>query len=215
MLCNYLVEEYYERIKPEVNLVASFLEDKQIVDIILKCRLKPYKYNTQFNRKLILRKIWVDEFGNALIIDGKKVKVVENYLEIDPAEVKHSDLYFGLPINKIYKISKKMHLSTGIDEDFGEECLVLTFWGIDDCFRTFCLYNGKLDRYSPLSLGLKNLRKILNNADIQIFNNISSKESVIYPCSVWEEWMVNLPINQLFWKENIMNKETLKQLGAF
>ncbi len=215
MLCNYLAEEYYERIKPEVNLIGSFTGDNQIVEILLKCRLKPYNYNTQFNRKLILRKHWVDEFGNSLLIENGKAKIVENHLNIDHSVVKNSDLYFGLPVSKISKISKLAHLSTGVDEDFEEECIVLTFLGLDDCFRTFCLYNGEWRRFSPLSIGLKNIRKILNNTDVKVFNQLTIGERVIYPCSTWSEWMVRLPANELFWKENIMNKETLKQLGAF
>lgn len=212
---NFLVEEYYERIKPEVNLVGSFLNDPEIVEIILKCRLKPYGYNTRFNRKLFLRKHWVDEFGNSLILDGKKIKIVENNLEVDMDEVKQSDLYFGLPLSKICKISKLMHLSIGTDEDFLEDCAVLTLLGIDDCFRTFCLYNGEVRRYSPLSIGLNNLRKLLRNMDVKIFNNLKNEGRVIYPCSKWSEWIVRLPINELFWKEKDINKKMLNELGVF
>lgn len=214
MLSNYLAEEYFEKIKPEVNLVSSYLEDNDIKEIIIKCRLKPYKYNYSLNRKLILRRHWVDEFNNSFILDEKKIKIIENDLSLTEKDVKYTDLYYGLPINKIIKISKLLHISIGKDEDFNQDCCVLTFLGIDNYLRTFALYNGKVERRSPLCLGIKNLKKIINNTDVKIYNKLPRKERVIYPCSYWDEWIVSLPVHSIFWKEKNLNKEILNNLGV-
>lgn len=215
MLSNYLAEEYFEKIKPEINLVSSYLEDSDIKDLFIKCRLKPYKYNYSLNRKLILRRHWVDEFNNSLIIDDKKIKIIENDLSLSEKDIKYTDLYYGLSINKILKISNLLYLSMGKDEDFNQDCCVLTFLGIDNYLRTFTFYNGKLERKSPLCLGFKNLKKIIDNIDIKIYSKLIKKETIIYPCSQWDEWVISLPIHSLFWKENNLNKQILNNLGVF
>lgn len=215
MLSNYLAEEYFEKIKPELNLVSSYLEDPDIKNIIVKCRLKPYKYNSNFNRKLILRRHWIDEFGNSLIIEDKKLKIIENDLSIDKNLIKYTDLYFGLNIEKISKISKVLYLSTGKDEDFNQDCCVLTFLGVDNYLRTFVLYNGKLEIKSALCLGIDNLKKIIHNCDVKMHVRLPTKNGAIYPCNSWKEWMVHLPIHSFFWKEKEINKELLNKLGVY
>jgi hypothetical protein len=211
--CNYLAEEYYQKINSEVNLVSSYLEDKSIKDIFIKCRLKPYQYNTQFGRKLTLRRHWVDEFGNSLLIEGKEIKIIENNLSIDEKEVKNTDLYYGLNIEKIFRISKLAHLYYGKDEDASQDCLAITFLGIDNYLRTFCWYQFEWQRFSPLSLGIKNLKKIIESQDIKIFKEINGDDRVIYPCAKKEEWILSLPAHKLFWEETKLTKEQLYFLG--
>ena len=82
--------------------IASYLQNKLIKDIIIKCRLKPYKYNAGFNRKLILRKHWVDEFGNSLILEKKRIKIIENDVTLEDWSIKQSDMYCGLSLDKIF-----------------------------------------------------------------------------------------------------------------
>jgi hypothetical protein len=211
--CNYLAEEYYQKINSEVNLVSSYLEDKIIKEIIIKCRLKPYQYNAQFGRKLILRRHWVDEFGNSLLLEGNKIKIIENNLSINQEEIKNTDLYQGLEIDKIAKISKLAHLYYGKDEDALEDCLIVTFLGIDNYLRTFCWYQFEWQRFSPLSLGIKNLKKIIENEDIKLFKKINSSETVIYPCLKKEEWILSLPMHKFFWEETELTKKQLYFLG--
>jgi hypothetical protein len=214
MKSNYLIEEYYQKINPELNLVSSYLEDKSIKDIFIKCRLKPYKYNAQFNRKLILREHWVDEFNNSLFLDGKKIKIIENDLTLEPDIIKNTDMYYELSIDKTYKISNMMHLIYGKDEDYGEDYFTITLLGIDNYLRTFCMYNYQWYRFSPLSLNINNLKKIINNQDIKLFKKINDKEDVIFPCHKKEEWLVSLPIHQSFWNTTQLTKEKLYFLGA-
>ena len=209
MKSNYLIEEYYQKINPELNLVSSYLEDKSIKDIFIKCRLKPYKYNAQFNRKLILRDHWVDEFNNSLILDGKKIKIIENDLTLDSDVIKITDMYQGLSLDKVYKISKMMYISYGKDEDYGEDCFIITLLGIDNYLRTFCLYNYRWYTFSPLSLKINNLKKIIQNQDVKLFKRFNDKEDIIFPCHKKEEWLVSLPIHPSFWNETKLTKEQL------
>jgi len=215
MLSNYLAEEYFEKIKPEINLVSSYLEDKDIKEIILKCRLKPYKYNAGFNRKLNLKTHWVDEFGNSLIIEDKKINILENDLSLEDKNIKYTDLYFGLSIDKICKISKMLYIAFGKDEDFNQDYYVFNFYGMDNYFRTFVIYNGQIERKSPLCLGIKNLKKIIHNLDVKIYNKLPKENGIIYPCSKWNEWITSLPIHAIFWKDSGLDKQTLNNLGVY
>lgn len=210
---NYLIENYYENIKPELNLVCSYLEDKSLKDIFIKCRLKPYKYNSRFNIKLLLRRHWVDEFGNSLILEKKKIKIIENDMSLDPKHIKYTDLYEGVGIENVSKISKLFYLYYGKDEDTNEDYYMFAFLGIDNYIRVFVFYQCKWYNFSPLSLGIKNLRKITENEDVKVFAKINGKDVVIFPCEKQEEWIISLPVHDSFWKQTTLTKEKLYFLG--
>lgn len=209
---NYLIEEYYDKIMPEVNLVASYLEDPSVKDIIIRCRLKPYKYNAQFNRKLILRTHWIDEFNNSIYFNNKKIKIVENDLTIDRQEIRQTDIYYGLSINKISKISKKAYLVLGKDEDLNKDYANITFLGIDGFFRNFMLYDGEWNQYSTLSIGLDNLKKMVDNLNLVHFRSFDKKNKT-FPILDKQEWMTSLPVHSNFWEQSKINKQQLYFLG--
>lgn len=205
---NYLIDQYYDKINPEVNLISSYLDDKEIKDIIIKCRLKPYKYGGSFNRKLLLRNHWVDEFNNSLIIENKKIKIIENDLTIDKSEIAQTDMYLYLSIEKIAKISKKLYLVYGKDEDNNEDYFNLTFLGIDGFLRNFYYYDNEWKFNSPLSIGIINLKKIIQNINLVYFRSFNDKNK-IFPIVDKQEWMTSLPVHQNFWEQSKLNKEKL------
>jgi hypothetical protein len=63
-------------------------------------------------------------------------------------------------------------------------------------------------------LGLKNLKKIINNQDVKIFNKIKGEDQVIFPCQKKEEWILSLPVHDLFFKETKIQKQQLYFLGV-
>lgn len=205
---NYLIEEYYDKIMPEVNLVSSYLDDPLIKDIIIRCRLKPYKYNARFNRKLILRTHWIDEFNNSIFFNNKKIKIIENDLIIDKKEIKQTDVYYGLSINKISKISKKAYLVLGKDEDVLKEYANITLLGIDGFLRNFMLYDGEWFQCSPLSIGIDNLYKIMENLNLVHFRSFNKKNKK-FPVLDKKEWITSLPVHNSFWEQSNINKKQL------
>lgn len=209
---NFTVEEFYQKIKTELNLVKGYLEDNEIIDIIIQCRLKPYNHNFSGRKKISKFKThWIDEFGNSLYLIKKRIKIIENDLNIDKNKIKYSDLYYGLDIGNIIKISKIMYLIDGIDED-DDRIYIITLLGIDNYLRTFVCQNNQWIRLSPLCLGIDNLRKIIKNEDIKSWKRIKSREDIIIPCKCKDEWIICLPVNNKFWEDSKINKNKLSFL---
>lgn len=209
---NFSIEEYYQRIMPELNLISSYLEDVNIKDIIVQCRLKPYLYTSNFTARLCLRKHWVDEFGNSFKLEKKRIKLVINDLSIDKKKVKYTDLYEGLPIDQIAKISKLAYICIGTEDVELSTVKVITLLGVDNYLRTFVEYDGEWRRVSSLCLEIRNLRKIIKNEDIKLWKKLNHEGDVILPCLTKEEWLVCMPVHSQFWEESKIDKKQLNFL---
>lgn len=206
---NYTVEQFYLAIKPEINLLSGYLEDKEIANVIIQCRLKPYLYNGMFNRTALLRRQWVDEFGNSLYIEKKRYKIIINDLSIDKSKVRCTDLYEGLPISDLVKISTLAHLSVCREED---DYQIISLKGIDNYLRTFVIMDKVVYRVSSLLLGIKNIKKIIKNEDIKLWKQFKKEGDMIFPCSKIDSWLVSLPIRSQFWDESKLDKQQFNYL---
>jgi hypothetical protein len=147
------IEELYAKIGSWLLLLEGYLEDKDIGNIFRMCRIKPYdiKGTEKF------RNHWIDEFGNSIYIEDKRLRVVLNDLKISEDRKKTSDLYNGLSIGKVVKISKMIMISVEYIACLGIDKYLRAFWKIDGVWR----------KCSPLLLGIDRLRVMVDNADIE------------------------------------------------
>lgn len=201
------LDSFYCQIKRAILLVQSYLEDKSLSFIITACRLKPYELifgQQKYNLKLY--NWWFDEFGNSFKINkNKTINIIYYDLSLNNGKkIICTDLYYGLSLDKIIKISKLLHIIIGKDSN----TYLLTFLGIDNYLRSYFIKDGRLFRVSPLFLGLKILKNIEKNKDIKYFHKLrSNKKKYVIPCGIRKEWISYLPCRPEFIK--LLNEHSL------
>lgn len=189
----------YTQLHKHILLAQAYIEIKELFFIIKACRLKPYDYIESKSDKLVLYRKWFDEFGNSFeLTNNKRVKITYNDLSLDRQRIVCTDLYYGLPVENVVKISKLAFVCLGKEEDTYQDCVVLTFLGIDNYLRSFVFTNGEWYPVSPLILGLKTLRTIGINRDLRYFREVSIKENAPIPCLAPEAWLTYMPPNRVF-----------------
>lgn len=203
----------YSDIHKSIILTESYTEFEGLAFIIKACRLKPHDYIFQEkDNRIILHRWWFDEFGNSLKIDKKKPKIVCNDLSLDREKIVCTDLYYGLSIDKVAKISKMAHIMIGKDEDLLDDCFFLTFLGIDNYLRSFVYLQDEWQQISPLLLGLKNLKNIARDLDIKYFLSPENKENMPVPCISVQEWLTFMPPSSEFLSMLAKQQETVAHI---
>lgn len=194
------LDALYAQIDRCILLAQSYTEVSELFFVIKTCRLKPYDYIFEDKtNKLVLYRHWFDEFGNSLQINKqKRVKIIYNDLSLDHNRIVCTDLYYGLSMQKVAKISKLAHVCVGKDEDSFQDCCMLSFLGIDNYLRTYMYLYGEWKQVSPLLLGLKNLRTIGKNADVKHFVELTKKENSPIPCISGRQWLTYMPASNEF-----------------
>jgi hypothetical protein len=186
------IEWLHSKLANHIQLIRSYTEYPYIDDIIKICRLKPYDYifnvNNWFFNNLTAHKKWIDEYGNSLIIKKKNISIIYNDLSIDRQRIICTDIYHGLLIKNVAKISSMMHLVTGKDEDLYQDCYLLTFLGLDRHLRSYLYWYGEWQQISPLYLGLEALSELLNYQD-KHFYQLPLNKNYILPCVGEERWL--------------------------
>ena len=191
------IDNLYYQLDKHILLAQAYTEINDLFFIIRACRLKPYIFLQDKNTKLILHRHWVDEFGNSLhITNNKKLKLRYNDLSIDRDHIISTDLYYGLSLDKITKISKSAYLLVGEDEDLNETCAIVTFLGIDNYFRTYLYLYGEWQPISPLILGIKHLSVLVRGREFHYFKESSIKEKTPLPCRAPSQWLTSVPVNK-------------------
>lgn len=185
------LNRFYLKINRAILLAQSYTEDKDLSFIIKSCRLKPFPLFFQDEKyNLILYKKWFDEFGNSLnIIKNKRIKIINGDLLLRSKPIICTDIYYGLAIEKILKLSKILHLVIGINEDTQDHYFMITFLGIDNYLRSYVYDNSIWEQISPLCLGMKRLKNICRHTDIKYFHELSNKENYMTPCASTTEWI--------------------------
>jgi hypothetical protein len=194
------IDTLYLILDKQISLAESYSEITNLSNIIKMCRLKPYSYFFESKSKnLLLYKSWFDEFGNSLkIIKRDRVKIIYNDLNLDRKNISSTDLYYGLSVDKIAKMSKLLFICAGKDDDLIDDCFFISYLGIDDYLRTYLYMYGELKQVSSLFLGLANLKLIAKNLDIKYFKELKKKENIAYPCVEAKAWLSYNPPSQDF-----------------
>ena len=193
------LERLHAKLSRQIKLVQSYTELDGLEFIIKACRLKPHDYVFgERDDKLVLHRWWFDEFGNSLVINNKKVKFIYNDLRLDRKLIVSTDLYYGLSLDRVAKMSKLVHLVSGKDEDLYQDCYLLTFLGIDEHLRSYLYWYGEWQQVSPLIMGMTSLQMLADHLDIKYFNQIGKKENSAIPCVSGETWLSYLPASGNF-----------------
>jgi len=196
---NPSLESLYCTLNKRVLLVERFTEISNIGFIIKTCRLKPYSFFFEKRiNKIILDKWWFDEYRNSFTIKKKKVEIIYGDLRLNRNDIACTDLYYGLDISKIAKISKSMYFTFDKDEDFFQDCVLISFLGIDNYLRTFLYYYGEWQRVSPLLIGIDGLGIIARNKDKNYHGRVRNSKKICMPCSPTQTWLTYLPISEDF-----------------
>lgn len=193
------LDKLYIQLDRHIRLVEAHLEIKGLSSVIKAIRLKPYSYFfTEKTDKLVLFNKWFDEFGNTLEINKKKIYIKYNDLSLDHNKIISTDLYYGLAINQIVKMSKLAYLIVGKDEDLYQDCYVLTLLGIDNYLRTYVYMYDQWNQVASLLLEIETLITIMHNSDITYFRELDNKEKLPVPCVPTKTWLVSLPASVSF-----------------
>lgn len=194
------IERLYAQLNKHILLVQSYTEVNEMMFIMKSCRLKPYSFIFQDrNAKLVLHRLWFDEFGNSLrIIKNKRIKLIYNDLTLDKTQIVCTDLYYGLSIDKIAKMSKLMFFCSIKEEETYRTQSVVAFLGIDNFLRTYVNSDGEWLQVSPLCLGMKVLKTIARNMDLKYFRELISKENAPLPCASSRAWLSFMPPSREF-----------------
>lgn len=194
------LESIYAQLDKHILLAQSYSEIGELAFIIKACRLKPHSYIFEDkNSKLVLHNWWFDEFGNSVkITKHKKLKVIYNDLELTNNKIVCTDLYYGLSLDKVIKMSSLAFVCAGKDEDLLEDYCMISFLGLDHHLRTYIYMYGEWSQVSPLLLGLKNLKTIGKHAHLDHFIELVIKENVPAPCALGRAWLTCLPVSHDF-----------------
>lgn len=194
------IDRLHAQLNKHILLAQSYTEIDELSFIIRACRLKPHSFIfTDRSTKLVLHRWWIDEFGNSLkIIKNKKIKITFNDLSLDKSQIICTDLYYGLSIDKIAKMSKLVFLCVMKEEETYHNQLFITFLGIDNYFRTYVNLNGEWCQISSLYLGIKYLRKIVRNIDLKYYKELFIKEKAPLPCASSRAWLSFMPPSRDF-----------------
>jgi hypothetical protein len=200
------LEHVHAKLYKQILLTESYTECKGLEFIIKSCRLKPLQYIENKKPNIILYRKWIDEFGNTLnIVKNKRINIKYNDLSIKRKSLSCTDLYYGLSIDKIAKISKLVYICAGTEEDFYQPCYMITFLGLDNYLRTYMYLYDEWEQISPLCLGLKNLKLIASKRDIKYFLHFNKIKDMPIPCIKADQWLSLLPVsNSLL---NVLNKD--------
>jgi hypothetical protein len=194
------LDNFYAKIDRLVRLAQSYTESDGLAFIIKACRLKPYQYVTEDkSEKLVLHRWWFDEYGNSLrIVKNKRIKITYNDLDVDRKAIVCTDLYHGLSIERVARISKLVYLYVGKEEDLYNDCAIITFLGLDNYFRSYVYLYDEWCPISSLVLGMKTLKLLAKHLDIKYFINLGNKEKLLIPCISGEAWISYLPPSKEF-----------------
>jgi hypothetical protein len=188
------IEFFHAKIEKLIRVAQSYTEIEGLSFIIKTCRLKPYAHVFEERGKVILHRWWFDEFGNSFnIIKNKRIRIVYNDLQLDGQKIISTDLYYGLSIDRVVKMSKLAYLCAGKDEDLYQDCYLLTLLGVDDHLRSYLYWYGEWQQVSPLLMGMKHLKLLASNVDIKFFHQLSNSENTPIPCISGRTWLTYLP----------------------
>ena len=208
------IEYLHAKLEKQIRLTQSYTGIDGLEFIIKSCRLKPCDYVfKERDHKIVLHKKWFDEHGNSFTINRhKNIQIVYGDLSLDKTKIVCTDLYYGLSLDRVAKMSKLVHLVAGKDEDLYQDCYLLTFLGIDDHLRSYLYWYGEWQQVSPLLMGMKSLGIIAKNMDIKQYVQAGKKENNALPCVSGETWLSLCPVPKGFLEMLSKHHETIAKV---
>jgi hypothetical protein len=151
------IENFYRRIDGHIKLIAAYTGEKYLPQIIRSFRLKPNTcFDAGFDYETRLEYCWCDEFGNAIRLAEKQLKLSLCDIKINQNAKTCTDLFYGNSVKEIANKSKYVLIATG-DYTFA------AFYGIDEFIRAFVYDGAKWISVSPLVMGINTAKIIFDN----------------------------------------------------
>jgi hypothetical protein len=191
---NPSIDTFYLKLNKHILLLQAYLEIPELSFLIRGCRLKPHNYVFgQRPFKTTLYFDWFDEFGNSYLIRDKKIQIVQQDLSLRDQHILCTDLYYGLSLDRVIKMSKMIYLCNGLDEDLQQPTFFITCLGLDNYLRSYLSLYGQCRVVSSLLLGMERLQVIARYCDIQYFRTLPKMKKYPLPCQTAEECVSCLP----------------------
>ena len=198
---NHSIEWLHAKMEKHMRLVEGYSNINGLMWMLKACRMKPFDYKIKATgNNIILHYQWQDEFGNILTIDKEKnISITYQDLRLW-GKTGCTDLYYGLSLEKVIKISRQVMVAFGKDEDLNEDCALLVFLGLDEYYRAYLQWHGEWNQVSPLLAGMKVLRFMSNYSEYRGFLRYRKKVNSIIPCVSGQAWLTSLPAGRPFAK---------------
>lgn len=205
------LDALHAKLHKHIVLAQSYTELPELAFIIKSCRLKPYDFLFGIkSNKVVLHRQWVDEYCNSLRINkNKSLQITYGDLSLDRKKIISTDLYYGLSLDKIAKMSKLVYVCSGTEEEDQQETIFLTFVGIDHYLRSYLYSCGEWQQISSLFLGIEHLKLLSHFIDLPYFRPII-KEKTPMPCLAAGQWLSCLPLDSEL--VSLLNKRSSKVL---
>lgn len=210
MSFSFGINEFYYKIKKHIALYKAYSGIKNLDFIIKACRLKPlYILIAKRIPRTRLFDLWIDEFGNSFWIGSfkrhkKETKHWEYYVRKSDSKITEdiwgshlsTDLYLGLDIKSIAKISKSCYLFIGKTEKDYKDHFIVSFLGIDGYLRTFSYLNKEWKLIPTLHLGGSAVKRLgeLKNLKEGNFKKLTQNYRIVMPCVKQQSWLSSLPL---------------------
>ena len=213
------LDNFYLQINKSILLAEDYIgsyNGRGLSLMLRTCRFKPYeliydreKYTIRLYRK------WIDEFNNSINFTltkykNKSMKVIYNDLSLKENVNICTDIYYGLSIDKIAKISYIVHLFIGNDD--GEDQIIISFLGIDNYFRSYILTDDGWKIIGTIILGIGTIKNIIKNCNIQFFTELEVNNRIVIPSHLTRttEWISRLSDKEGNHKSQKVFIETVK-----
>lgn len=184
-------ELYFDEIKRNLKLLEISSEINNLSKIMKGCRLLSSEFLKRKVGRTEFIENWYDEFHCHFKINKSDKKVNIKLNCIDQEEIYHSDIYFGLSIEKILKISNLCYLYIG--ESWKDKIYYVSFLGIDGFLRSFYNDGDGWKRISSLFLGIEILKLIF--ADAPNFKKLNAIYNIDAGCADGSAWLSYLPVD--------------------
>lgn len=147
---NISLEQFYKEIEKRLLFIGAYIDNKALARIFVSCRLKPISVFREYKQnKSLHEKLWIDEFGQVVRIENKKIKLGKQIKFVQ----NKTDLFRNESFTFLLERSKRALIAIN-----DENCFIL-LQGTDNYFRTF---DKDQQPISSLTLGFEALTLFLS-----------------------------------------------------
>lgn len=187
----FTYEEYFSAYKKHFIIAESYTNIVNFKNILYSCRFLPY--NIDSNRKM--KDHWVDGMGNSIYFGNNnygshfKLNNLTRFIESDPrldkSRIIDTDSYCLLEPSKLLKMSDKIYICLGHEEDLNCASGTICFTGIDKVVRCFMILGSEWLKICPLRFGTDFVNMMISNTIFSDPGNYS-----VLPIYNQKSWMV-------------------------
>lgn len=135
----------YDKIDKSIKVLSANIRDPNMISLIKACRYKPLQFLKENKTNILLYNDWIDESNHVISFNKRKKSFSQfkdyYYLGVDKNIT--TDIYYGLDIYKIHKISTRAYCVTGFSEIDDSLNIYICFLGMDNFLRAFWYFDNE------------------------------------------------------------------------